>query len=316
MAAYLEKYKDDENSPEFNASKGFIYDFKKNHGITSRKCHTKRRPDNKKYDKKFADSMSNLFANTSSKYIVNIDETAWETVPEGLRAWHLVGEDHVVRYVNANEKEKITVVAAIAADGTKLPLQFIAKGDSPQVIDTQIGDVAYHLKTFSPNGWTTSETFKEFLLSVRNFYGFDDKNTIHVLLDVFRAHLTDDVKELADQLNIKMYLIPAGFTDMLQPLDKKIFGPMKTFARKLFRMRYTNDPNHRRTKLEACQDMVRAWERLTPELIQESFKHLHELENWTLPQPSENYLLRHHRAYCTASSKERKEMEETYKDAE
>ena len=40
------------------------------------------------------------------------------------------GQDHVVRYVNANDKETITVVAGIAADGTKLPLQFIAKGET------------------------------------------------------------------------------------------------------------------------------------------------------------------------------------------
>ena len=232
MTAYLEKYKDVEDIPKFNASKGFIYDFKKHHGITSRRCHTKRRPDNKRYDQMFIDAMTDLFNNVNLKYIVNIDETAWETVPTGLRAWHLVGEDHVVRYVNANDKEKITVVAAIAADGTKLPLQFIAKGNSPQVIDTQIGDVAYHLKTYSSNGWTTSETFKEFLLSVRTFYGFDDKNTIHILLDVFRAHLTDDVKELADQLNIKMYLNPGGFTNSLQPLDKKELWTIENFCSK------------------------------------------------------------------------------------
>ena len=86
------------------------------------------------------------------------------------------------------------------------------------------------------------------------------------------------MKKLAEELNIKLYLIPAGMTDELQPLDKKIFGPMKMFARQLFRQRY--DQDKRRGKKEACEDMVRAWERLSPDTIQESFEHLQNLNTW------------------------------------
>ena len=49
------------------------------------------------------------------------------------------------------------------SDGTKLPLQFIAKGETQAVLDSQIGDVVYHNRTFSSNGWTTSETLKQYL---------------------------------------------------------------------------------------------------------------------------------------------------------
>ena len=62
-----------------------------------------------------------LFNNVPLKYIVNVDETCWEVVPGNIKVWHLVGQDHVVRYVNGNEKDKITVVGAIAANGSKLP---------------------------------------------------------------------------------------------------------------------------------------------------------------------------------------------------
>ena len=312
MQAFLEKHRDDDDIPQFAASKGFIYDFKRNHGFSSRKCHTKRRPDNKKYDKTFIQSMEWLFSNVDSHYIVNVDETGWDTVPANIKVWHLTGKDHVVRYVNANEKEKVTVVAGIAADGSKLPLQFIAKGETEAVLETQIGDVGYHLRAFSSNGWTTSETFIQYLTGIRNHYGFEDSHTIHIILDLFKAHITDAVSDAAKELNIKLYLIPAGMTDELQPLDKKIFGPMKTFSRKLFRMRYNDNPTIRRSKLDACQDMVRSWEKLTPEAIEESFQHFHELETWCIEGSTERINLnRHHRCFCTASIDARKAMEAT-----
>ncbi len=312
MTAFMEKYRNSTNIPHFSASKGFIYDFKKNHGIVSRKCHTKRRPDNKKYDQVFIQAMTYLFNNVDPHYIINIDETAWETVPTFLTVWHMKGQDHVVRYINANDKEAITVVAGISADGTKLPLQFIAKGETAAVIESQIGDVGYHMRSYSSKGWTTSETFIQYITGIRNHYGWDDKNTIHIILDLFKAHVTDKVKDAAKSLNIALHLIPAGMTDELQPLDKKIFGPLKTFARKLFHQRYQNSPEERRTKRDACQDMVRAWEKVTSEMIEESFEHFNEIETWCLgANIGRVNLKRHHRAFCTASIKARQAMEST-----
>ena len=310
MQAFLEKHRNDpEDEPikPFSISKGFIYDFKKNHRITSKKCHTKRRPDNKKYDKMFVQDMEDLFANNNLHYIINIDETAWEVVPANIMVWHMVGADHVVRYVNANNKDKITVVAAIAADGTKLPLQFIAKGKTSEVLETQIGDVSYHFRTYSENGWTTESTFIEYLTGLRNHIGFDDKNTMHILLDVFRAHITDNVKKTCNDLNIKLHLIPAGMTDELQPLDRKIFGPMKCYARFLFRDRMKGEAvfegEQKRSKKDACQDMVRAWERLSSDTIQSAFEHFQDTSFWDVDNKRKINLLKHHRAYCSSRKK-------------
>ena len=317
MEAFLEKHRNDPEDaeiPRFQASKGFIYSFKQHHRLTSRKCHTKRRPQNKKYDESFCKAMDWLFANVDPTYIVNVDETSWEIVPSNIRTWHPVGKDHVVRYVNANEKDKLTVVAGIRADGTKLPVQFIAKGKTEQVLDSQLGDVGYHLRSFSESGWTTEYTFVEYLVGIRNFYGFDDKNTIHVILDVFRAHITDKVYNAAKELNIKFYLIPAGTTDELQPLDKKIFGPLKRFAAKLFRKHYQYSNDGTRTKKDACQDMVRSWERVTPETIRESFEHFHEREYWHVNSSQTDLNLEeHHRMFSKFTPAQRRLWRETHK---
>ena len=323
MQAFLEKHMNDPDDAEikrFSVSKGFIYDFKKNHRITSKKCHTKRRPANKKYDKLFIKDIEELFENNDVHYIINIDETGWEVIPSNIRVWHMVGEDHVVRYINANDKEKVTVVAAVTADGTKLPLQFIAKGKTQEVIESQIGDVGYHFRAYSENGWTTEETFIEYLTGLRNHYGFEDEHTLHIILDVFRAHITNNVKKACDELNIKLHLIPAGMTDELQPLDKKIFGPMKAYARYLFRNRFknieTDKREERRTKKDACQDMVCAWERLSADTIQGAFEHFTEIGFWVVEDKNSIDLSKHHRAYCTSLkiSKNNKNSDENYKE--
>lgn len=313
MHAFLEKHRNDSEDtpiPKFNVSKGFIYDFKKNHRITSKKCHTKRRPDNKKYDQIFIDDMEDLFSNNDLHYIINIDETGWEVVPGSIKVWHMVGADHVVRYANANQKEKITVVAAIAADGTKMPLQFIAKGKTDAVIETQIGDVGYHFRTFSENGWTTENTFIEYLTGLRHHIGFDDEHTIHILMDVFRAHITENVKKSCSELNIKIHLIPAGMTDELQPLDRKIFGPIKSYARYLYRNRMKgfdiSKSEEHRTKKDACQDMVCAWERLSKDTIQGAFEHFTTESFWKINDKVGIDLVKHHRAYCTSKKNHRR----------
>ena len=103
MHAFLEKHINDAEEtpiPKFNVSKGFIYDFKKNHRITSKKCHIKRRTNNKKYDQIFIDDMEKLFSNTDLHYIINIDENGWEVIHGNIKVWHMVGADHVVRYAN------------------------------------------------------------------------------------------------------------------------------------------------------------------------------------------------------------------------
>ena len=317
LFAFNEKYRNADLAqiPKFGASNGYIYDFKRNHNLCSRRCHFKRRPSGKEYDEDFIKEMDWLFKNVDHKYIVNADETGWEVVPGNIKVWHIIGQDHVVRYVNANEKDKITVIGAITADGAKLPLQFIAKGETEAVLDSQIGDVGYHMRTFSSNGWTTAETFQQFLVGVRDYYTWDDPNTVHLLIDIFKAHTTDEVKALAETLNIHLHFIPAGLTDELQPLDIKIFGPMKTFARTLFRNRYKEDPYKKRTKIEACQDMVRAWERLTPEIIKEAFEHFEEIETWGVSPsrstPKRVNLNRHHRCYVTANPEEKARMDQT-----
>ena len=120
-------------------------------------------------------------------------------------------------------------------------------------------------------------------------------------MDVFKAHITPAAKQAAEDNNIKIHLIPAGMTDEYQPLDKRIFGPMKSHARKMFRLAIRENPDLKRTKKDACAEIVRCWELLSPDTIQESFEHLKDKEIWDVQRNDDFNMLFHTRAYCTAS---------------
>lgn len=212
MDAYLEKYyyEDDYSKlPKFNVSDGFVTDFKKRNDFVSRKLHAARRPLTTHYDDTFSEQMEYLFKNVEESYIINIDETSWEVIPKILKCWHKKGEDHVIRYVNGDPKNRITVVAGIRADGVKLPLQFIASGKTDYVCESQLGDVNYHFRSFSENGWTTINTFKDYIVGIRDYYGYDDNQTLHVICDSYKVHISEEIIQFSEKtiLNCISYLV-------------------------------------------------------------------------------------------------------------
>jgi hypothetical protein len=99
--------------------------------------------------------------------------------------------------------------------------------------------------------------------------------TIFLLTDQFRGHLTEKVKAKAVSLNIKLWYIPANCTDVLQPLDRKVFGPLKAKAKKEYRT-YAADlgKDVKRGLAEACTEMMKAWTEVSPECIQSAFAHI------------------------------------------
>jgi hypothetical protein len=61
--------------------------------------------------------------------------------------------------VTGQEKESLTVMATIRANGTKEPLSILAKGKTARVETIQIGQIFPHQRDHSESGSTTIETF-------------------------------------------------------------------------------------------------------------------------------------------------------------
>ena len=89
---------------------------------------------------------------------------------------------------------------------------------------------------------------------------------------VCAAHRTDAVKQRAEELGITLYFIPPGCTDLVQPLDVKVFGALKSTARKLFRERYNGVSSPKVTSRDAVQNLIRAWEGLSQNLYEDAWE--------------------------------------------
>jgi hypothetical protein len=86
------------------------------------------------------------------------------------------------------------------------------------------------------------------------------------------------VKDTAARLNIKLYFIPPGMTDAFQPLDRKVFGVLKAYAKRLFLQSITRNPGMMRTKSDAAHDLVTAWSNSSVTTIEEAWNISHTSE--------------------------------------
>ena len=64
--------------------------------------------------------------------------------------------------IHGDEKESITVLATITANGGKF--YFLASGKPVRAEESQLGDVCGHCSNHSDHGWETSETFQAYLM--------------------------------------------------------------------------------------------------------------------------------------------------------
>jgi transposase len=137
------------------------------------------------------------------------------------------------------------------------------------VEETQLGPHDGCQAAHSPSGWTTVDTFRQYLEWLRGFYG--DSDPIHLILDAYSVHRSQDTRNIARELNIELHFIPPGWTDELQPLDRYIFGAMKSICRRLFqRFCLRSEDGHVKTR-DAIQFLIQAWEGLETRVIEKGW---------------------------------------------
>lgn len=248
---------------KFQSSNGFVHRFKKRHRFTSRRGHVKRRSNiNIEEGNKFIAEVKEIMENSDHNHILNVDETCWLLMPKHLETWAHIGAESVPIYTQVDPKKKVTVVATITAAGKKLPLQIITCGTTERV-EKNIPDSTSIWKSHSKNGWTTSTTFISYLKLLREYFNRQDKNEykLYLILDRYKAHLSSTVQEAARTFNISLHFIPASQTDILQPLDIGIFGPLKKKAQRLYNYRIEKNQGLQTeiTLTNAIEDLIKSW---------------------------------------------------------
>ena len=129
-------------------------------------------------------------------------------------------------YISSGNKSHITVVGCVSAAGQCLPpmVIFNQKKLKPEIAT---GEVSGRLYGLSHNGWMDQILFK--LWCERHFLRYAPAaRPLLLLLDGHSSHYCPDTIKYAASEKVIIFTLPPNTTHLTQPLDKGVFGPLKT----------------------------------------------------------------------------------------
>jgi hypothetical protein len=91
--------------------------------------------------------------------------------------------------------------------------------------------------------------------------------------DLFAAHQSVVVQELAQELGLRLELIPGKMTTQLQPLDCRIFGNLNSLARRRLH-EWRHDPEF--DTQGSIQILVHAWRSISQDEIMDAWRFAQE----------------------------------------
>ena len=185
-----------------------------------------------------------------------------------------VNEKSVRILTTGNEKKRFTVMLGCFGDGTKLsPYVIFKRKTMPKLHFPKGIIVRVHEK-----GWMDESLMKEWLRLVWGRRQNTRQRSL-LVLDSFRCHRTESVKNILKDDNTDLAIIPGGMTSMLQPLDVGINKPMKSALRRKWNgwmsgdeHTFTKGGRMRKPEMnQICEWILQAWEELDPQIIIRSF---------------------------------------------
>ncbi|KAL5501527.1 hypothetical protein ACEPAH_8787 [Sanghuangporus vaninii] len=169
--------------------------------------------------------------NISPSNIYNMDEKGIQ-LGIGGRARVLVDRNQkTVRMVQDGNKELVTIIECVCADGLALQPLFIMKGMRTSPSWASDNPIQASIAS-SPNGWTDTELGSLWLeknFEPQSSAKMTEKDTIRLLiLDGHNSHCSLAFLGLAERFKIFILCLPPHTTHELQPCDVGVFGPLST----------------------------------------------------------------------------------------
>lgn len=200
--------------------------------------------------------------------IYNLDETYFSFDPSRIKAVGVKGEKFH-RNIQGSGRENITVLACVSAGGNLLPPLFVFQANNLWSSWKGNNDLPNTFYACSEKGWMTANIFQDY------FYKFCTLVKERPLLLIFDGHLTHlDVGtiEKAKSENITIIKLPAHTTDLLQPLDKCCFRPLKILWDKEL-ISWQTENQRKLTKSEFVDLLCKIWHNgMTSDTIMAGFR--------------------------------------------
>ncbi|KAM3915673.1 pogo transposable element with KRAB domain [Leptodactylus fuscus] len=209
--------------------------------------------------------------------IGNMDEVPLTFDVPSNRTVDVKGAKTVTVKTSGHEKTHYTVVLSCCADGTKLPPMIIFKRKTmPKEVIPRGVIVHVHEK-----GWMDEGGMKIWIEKVwsKRPGGLLKKPAL-LVLDQFRAHISDNTKKIFKLAKTHLAVIPGGLTSQLQPLDVSLNKPFKVFMREEWN-KWMAAGNHdltptgrmkRPTITQVCEWVKTSWQAVKDETVVSSFK--------------------------------------------
>ncbi|CAI7917791.1 unnamed protein product [Closterium sp. NIES-54] len=178
------------------------------------------------------------------------------------------------------QKERVTVMLACTADGMKLrPWVFFKRKTVPKGVFPPDVVVSCH-----KNGWMDANGVIQWLEEcVKPFlkpgFGRHARSSM-VVLDSYRCHLTEAIKEKFRELNCVSAIIPSSWTAEVHPLDVSINKSFKASLRQQYQKWFQEEGQEQLTRAGNLKKpppevvvrwISRAWKAVPADLIKRAF---------------------------------------------
>ncbi|KAJ8867212.1 hypothetical protein PR048_031007 [Dryococelus australis] len=167
-------------------------------------------------------------------FVFNADERGFCSDPSHVRSIGEKGKT-LSRVSGGSGRESTTVLACVSVDGYVLPPMVVFKGAAVQARWTSENAYPGTLYSMSTNGWMEEPQFYNWLCAcfflyvtkLRQLRNFPGQAAI-LTFDGHASHISLRICSEAIKNNVTLICLPSHLTDKLQPLDKCVFGPVKT----------------------------------------------------------------------------------------
>ncbi|CAI7778153.1 unnamed protein product [Closterium sp. NIES-53] len=171
------------------------------------------------------------------------------------------------------EKERVTVMLAVTADGLKLPSYVIFKRKTVPRIVVPLGIII----RAQEKGWMdeplvqdwTTQVLVPFLKPLRDEGG--RRKQVLLVFDSHKGHLTESVGQTLKMFKVTRAVISGGCTPLVKPLDVSINRSFKCGVRHLYSTWFEEVGIGQTTRAVILKWIVESWADVLEELVKKSF---------------------------------------------
>ena len=162
--------------------------------------------------------------------IYNMDETGVTTVQAPKKVVVEKGTKQVGKITSAERGALVTVACAVSASGNRIPPMFIFPRQKYRTIEHCIRDGPEDcIGACHQSGWMTENNFLVFMKHFVKHTRCSQDHPVLLILDNHVSHLSIEILDCAKENGVVMLSFPPHTSHKLQPLDRTVYGPFKSY---------------------------------------------------------------------------------------